>query len=68
MPVTISQNIKKIWQILQMFQKVKEQKNVSLPSYAKKGLLNVTSGVIQNYRTYFPHQKKKHYNFHKCSL
>ena len=42
--------------------------NIILPSYAKKEISNVTNGVTQNYRTYFPHQSKKHYNCHKCSM
>ena len=34
----------------------------------QKNMTNSTNVSKGNYRTYFPHQSKKHYNFHKCSL
>ena len=67
MPVTISNHQKNMTNSTNV-SKGRGTENVSLPSYAKQGLLKVTSGVTQKYGTYFPHQSKKHYNFHKCSL
>ena len=66
LPVTISKHQKNMTN--SNVPKGRGTEKIILPSYAKTGIPNVTSGVTQNYRTYFPHQSKKHYNFHKCSL